>query len=715
MRATMAGVILGTAAYMSPEQARGQEADQRADIWSFGVLLYEMLTGRKLFDAPTVSDSLAAVLRADLDWSALPAGLPSNIRTMLRRCLERDLKRRLRDIWAARIELEQPATEQTAPAAVARKSHASLAWAAASGVLFALAASVAAALFFRQEKPVPPPLRLSVNTPEGSVLTPMAPLVSPDGQKILFAAATGGQERLYLYSLVTGETHAVDGTAGAQANASWSFDSNSFLVARGNSLVRVNLGGGPVQPVPLSAVIGNALGDRGYSSWGPEGVVAPVGGGLQLFQPDGSGMRLLRSSSPEGTISYPTIIRKSRWVMYNIVRTTSATGSPSSVHLITTDGKTDSTLFTADSAAIYAPPGYALYLRGVTMMACPLDPISGKVRGGAVAVVEGVDGGLAIGRTALGYYSVSDNGVLVYQPGNLPEAQLVWLDRAGKQLGTLGSPARYTNPALSPDGKRLAVGIQESTAPTRDIWVFDIDGGGASKLTFDPKDDFNPVWSPDGSRIAFSSDRKGRRDLYVKSASGSGEEELLLESNLNKNLEDWSPDGRTLLYNQQVPGSGNDIWTFSLETRQPQSFVQTQFNEDQARFSPDGKWIAYTSNESGQYEIYVQPFARSGARGKWVISSGGGQGPQWRADGKELFYVSLQSPARIMAVDIEEKDGAIVHATPHALFETRLINPGRNRWTVTPDGKRFLALVPVERKLANTLNVILNWPSLLHK
>ena len=293
-------------------------------------------------------------------------------------------------------------------------------------------------------------------------------------------------------------------------------------------------------------------------------------------------------------------------------------------------------------------------------------------------------------------------------------------DRAGKPVGTVGTPASYTNPALSPDGKRLAVCIQEPGATGRDIWVFEVDGGGSSKLTFDPKDAMNPVWSPDGSRIAFSSERKGRRDIYVKSASGTGEEELLLESNLNKNVEDWSCDGKTLAFNQSVPGSANDIWIFSFDTRQPQAFVQTRYSEDESRFSPDGKWIAYRSTgASGRAEVYVQPVPGSGARGLWVVSTGGGMEPQWRKDGKELYYTVSPGamnvgPATIMAVDISEKDGAFVHGKPHPLFEMRLGQGGRNRWTVTPDGKRFLAIVPLQ-KSATALNVIVNWPSLLRK
>lgn len=304
--------------------------------------------------------------------------------------------------------------------------------------------------------------------------------------------------------------------------------------------------------------------------------------------------------------------------------------------------------------------------------------------------------------------------MLVYQSGSAASgSSLVWFDRSGKQLGTAAGPAVYSNPALSPDGKRLAVGIQGGDL-NRDIWILDLERGASSKLTFDPKDDLNPTWSPDASRIAFSSDRKGERDLYVKNSSGAGDEELLLSSSLPKNVEDWSRDGRFLIYNRTVSGSGVRLWIFSFETRQSQPFFESRFSQDQAKFAPNGKWIAYRSNETGRSEIYVQTFG-PGPRGKWVVSTAGGEEPQWRADGKELFYATPQSPDRIMAVDVTEKNGAFVPGIPHALFEVRLSGNGRTRWVVTPDGKKFLVMQAEEQKPATSLNIILNWPSLLKK
>jgi Tol biopolymer transport system component len=723
MAITAQGSIVGTFQYMSPEQLEGRDADARSDIFAFGATLYEALTGKRAFQGTSHASLIMAIMSAEpAPVSTLQPMAPSSLDRVVRRCLAKDPDERwqtARDLRHELVWIQEGGSQSVTAAAAAgsRKSRAGLAWGVAG--VFALAVLVLGALLIRQEKPVPRPLRLSVSAPEGSVLAAGGrPSISPDGEKLLFAASAGDRVQLYLYNLITGDMQPVAGLEGS-IFAYWSFDSRSFLVPRGNSLARVNLSGGPVQTLPFSLTVGseNVLGNTGYASWGPEGIAIAAGGDLEWFTPEGGGLRLLRAPrSGEAALNYPTLLPGSRWLTYNVIDTFSAISAPASIHLLTLDGKTDRTLFTADSPAAYAAPGYILYVRGNTLMARPLDPARGELRGEAVSVVEGVMAGLA----GPGYFSASTNGVLVYRPGNVAsEAQLTWFDRAGKAIGSLGSLASYTNPALSPDGNRLAVCIQEPGAVGRDIWVFDLAGGTSSKLTFDPKDDLNPVWSPDGSRIAFSSDRKGRRNLYVKSSSGTGEEELLLESELNKSVEDWSRDGRTLAYNLSVPGSSSDIWTFSLDTRRPRPFLQTRFNEDEARFSPDGKWIAYRSSESGHAEVYIQPFTASAMRGKWVVSNGGGMEPQWRADGKELFYAVSPGainvgPATIMAVDIADKDGAIVRGKPHALFEVRLGSGGRNRWAVTPDGKRFLAIVPVQ-KPTTTLNVIANWPSLLRK
>jgi hypothetical protein len=427
------------------------------------------------------------------------------------------------------------------------------------------------------------------------------------------------------------------------------------------------------------------------------------------------------ANSKEGlAYLYPTLIPGGRWLICNALKFGSSTTSTASVHLISMDGKVDRQLLTTERAALYAEPGYLLYLRGDTLTAQAVDPDSGKLRGDPAPVASPIARDLGTAdfvttTAAPGAFSASGNGVLAFRRGTaIAEDRLEWFDRSGKSLGTAGGVADYSNPAFSPDGNRLAVAIRDPATARRDIWILDLGRETVSRFTFDPADDFNPAWSPDGMRIAFSSDRRGTRDLYVKNASGTGEDELLLSSSLSKAVEDWSPDGRWIVYNEAVLGSVNDLVVLSLESRKPQDFLRTRFREDQGQFSPDGKWLAYRSDESGRNEVYIRPFPPSG--GKWQISAGGGGEPQWRGDGKELFYATLEDPARIMAVEFAVKNGAIEAGIPHPLFEVRLPGgPLRNRFVVTRDGKKFLAIVPPEQKAANSFTVIVNWPSLLKK
>jgi Tol biopolymer transport system component len=264
------------------------------------------------------------------------------------------------------------------------------------------------------------------------------------------------------------------------------------------------------------------------------------------------------------------------------------------------------------------------------------------------------------------------------------------------------------SPALSGDGKRLAVAIRDPGSGRRDIWVFDLERDTASRLTFDPADDLNAAWSPDGTRIAFTSDRRGHRDLYVKKADGTGPDDLLLESATPKSIENWSPDGRWIAYNEN---NGNDIWTLAFDKRKPEPFLRTPFREQRPRFSPDGRWVAYNSNETGHAEVYVQPFPPAG--GKWQISTNGGSEPQWRGPGKEIFFLSAD-PVKMMAVDVASKEGRIQAGIPHALFDFRLDQVEiRNHFAVSRNGQKFLAVVPRAPTAGNILTVILNWQSLL--
>jgi hypothetical protein len=669
--------------------------DTRSDILAFGALLFEMLTGRKASEDSS---------------QALPASLaPAALNHFIRRCLAKDPNDRwqtardlvLELIWIRESGAPSGATSDRPQPKLRRR----LAWAGAA--VLSAAAMIYGVLRLHQEKPAPALLRFTVATPEnGSLQLYGRPSVSPDGQSVMFGVIDPASLNpvWYRHSFATGTSSKLPGTDKGIA-VYWSSDGRSILLSRSNIFWRMDLNGGSQQRLPVVGA---------YTSWQPEGVISGGRQGLRWFRPDGSGLRWVKKRDDKNGIgySYPSLIPGGRWLLYN----TSGPGGAStgmSLHLASLDGKVDRPILSGDHAAIYAGPGYLLYLRGDTLTAQAIDPEVGQLRGGSAPIAGPV--GTTAGITdQLGSFSASDNGVLAFRSAAITENRLLWLDRSGKSLGTLGGIAEYSNPTLSPDGNRLAIGIRDPATGKRNIWVLDLQRDTVSRATFDSGDDFTAVWSPDGTRIAFASDRRSERGLYVKNASGTGEEKLLFSSTIPKNVEDWSRDGRWIVFSESRRGGGTSLMLLSLESLKVQDFLHSRFVEDQARLSPDGKWIAYRSNESGRFELFIQ--ALPPARGKWQISSAGGGEPQWRGDGKELFYSTLQDPARIMAVDISGGSGAIQAGIPHPLFDVRLpFGVLRNRLVVTGDGKKFLAIAPPEQKADNSFTVIVNWPSLLKK
>jgi len=706
---TTEGSLVGTFQYMSPEQLEGHEADARSDIFAFGATLYEMLTGRRAFTATSQASLIAGIMSAQpAPASSVQAAVPPPLDRVVRRCLAkspddrwqtaRDLAEELR--WIQEGGAQTPAALPAPPA----KSRPLLLWIAT--IVCALAAVAFGVALLRQEKPAPPrPMWFSVNAPEGAIIADGSrPAISPDGQFILFIAVSGGKAQVYLHSLASGTTRAVAGID--PGTLYWSFDSRSFLVrSGGNRFVKGTVSGEPPQilEVPFVAT---------YCSWGPGGILNASGTEVRWVAADGSAHRTLHSS-PKAVLSYVSWLPGGQSLLYNEATSGPAPNTNSLVHALSIDGKTTRVLGKTGGPAIYAAPGYLLFQRGSVLVAQALDWKRLELTGGPTPVTDHI---APVVSGSLGAFSVSDTGVLAFKTASVQaDTRLTWFDRSGSPLGEVAEPADYSNPALSPDGTRLAVGIRNPATQSRDIWVIDLVRNSSSKLTFDPADDLNPAWSPDGSRIAFTSDRKGVRSLYTKNSMGTGEDELLAEFGIAANVEDWSRDGRWIVFNGGTPAQG--LHVISPETHQSHPFLENRSGTSQARFSPDGHWLAYTSTEAGRQEVFVRPFqpnAPEGSGGRWQISTHGGSEPQWRADGKEMYFLS-QPPYRIMAVDIEQKGGAIVAGIPHELFPVRLANGGRNRYVVAPDGKKFLVLQVPEQKPATTFNVILNWPSLLKK
>ena len=725
MRATMAGVILGTAGYMSPEQARGHEADKRADIWSFGVVLYEMLTGRQIFVGPTVSDTLAAVLMREPDWSLLPPDTPPALHRLLRRCLERERRQRLPDIAVARMELDDAlrgGPAESPVAAASPKADGWLRWWSGAATVVALAALAVAAMHFRETPAPPDPLRFQIPAPEKTQFGTTGLAVSPDGRRIAFiAAGAHGAAMIWVRSLDSLAAQALPGTEGVVYLPFWSPDGRSIGFMAQGKLRKVEASGGPPQ------IICDQPGISLAGSWSREGVIifsTSNGGLFRVPQAGGVPSRITTPNESQGEIGHlrPWFLPDGRHFLY-VTRTRQPENA--AIYLASLDSKERKRLAATQQAGAYAPPaagsrtGHLLFLRQNTLMAQPLDGTRFEPVGEAFPVAEQVGSYLA-----MGLFSVSTNGVLAYRSGDSAGgSQLVWFDRTGKSLGTLGAHNIFNGGlSISPDGKRVAVDQMDQTG-NRDVWVLDVARGVPMRFTFDSAQEVGPVWAPDGRRLLFSSDRAGGiNSIYKKDSSGSGNEELLFKSGIPMLAYDWSPDGRYLLYGALDPKTRSDLWVLPVAAGtagegKPAPYVQTPFSENQGQFSPNGRWIAYTSDESGQPEIYVQSFPAGG--GKYQVSTGaGGTQARWRRDGKEMFYIG--GDGNLMAVNVKT-EGAFEADTPRGLFNPRIFFGATNayfRYDVAKDGQRFLAIsvdTGAEGSGPAPITVVVNWQAALKR
>jgi Tol biopolymer transport system component len=695
------GAILGTPAYMSPEQARGQAIDKRTDIWAFGCVLYEMLTGRHVFAGNDVSEVLASVLAREPDFALLPTDTPSSIRRLLRRCLQKEPKERLHDISDARIEI-QDADAKVDPdvtIVLSRRGRERLAWIVA--VLLAMVSVVAVAVAIASALRPPPAareVRLEITTPPTTDQVSLA--LSPDGQSLVFVADSEGQPRLWLRSLEAISSRRLAGTDGA-AYPFWSPDSRSIGFFAQGKLKRLDIAGGAAQ------TLANADIGRG-GSWNRDGVIlfAPSTFGPIFRVSDRGGepvaVTRLGILKPVGH-RFPQFLPDGRHFLFSTV------GSPKGrgVYVASLDGSVMRRLLDAETAAVVAS-GHVLFVRQGTLFAQSFDPVRLELAGSPFSVVEDT----AFDRSAnIAALSSSAAGSLAYRAGTAgDQRQFLWFDRSGKQVGKLGDPdtAAPANPQLSPDGRRVALNRTMNGQPG--IWLLDTGRGVLSRFTFDAPDAL-PVWSPDGRRLVFGS-RRDTFDLYEKPASGGGTEELVLTAPGISAPTDWSTDGRFLLYRSDAPNTGSDIWALPMGgNRKPFPVIQTDFDERDGQFSPDGRWIAYESNESGRFEIYVQPFPGPGS--KWQMSTNGGAQVRWRRDGRELFYIGLDS--RLMTVPLQVASGSqtLEPGTPVSLFATRIFGGAlqgafKQQYVVSPDGQRFL-INSLTAATTSPITLILNW------
>jgi Tol biopolymer transport system component len=704
---TEEGRILGTPAYMSPEQARGKVVDKRTDIWSFGCLLYELLTGQPIFRGETLSDTLAAVLGQEPDWRALPAETPAKVCDLLRRCLQKDARQRLHDIADARIEIEETLTAPRTALPIVSTTGRAPGWLQRIpwGFAFVIGAVLMTTVvwFFRRTPPTvqQPVARFVITLPAGQQLAGLdqgpAVALSADGAYLAYVAEQGGSRRLYLRSLNGLEAKPIPGTDGA-VNPFFSPDSQWLGFIAGGELKKVSINGGAALTLEVAAIPeGPSWNGRGMIAFAPAGTSA-----LQQVSDSGGAPQPL-THLEEGEIAHrwPEFLPDGKEVLF-AVGTSISNWTNARVVVQSVGTARRRNLIQGGTQPRYAPSGHLVYAQGGKLMAVPFDSQRLEVTGPAVPVVDGVLQSTYYGDAQ---YSVSATGSLVYVPAALQAAQrtLVWVNRNGTEQ-PVAAPARfYRNPALSPDGLRVAVEFDLEPQ----LWLYDLSRETLTPFTFGGNGNSTAVWTPDGKRIAFLSYKEVKPNLFWQRADGSGGLERLTTSEYSQIPKSWSPDGQLLAFTQADPSSGLDIWVLRMGDRKAQPFIQTQGSQSVPQFSPDGHWLAYVSDESGRPEIYVQPYPGPG--GKWQISTEGGKEPVWNRNGRELFY---RSGNKMMAVEIATHP-SFVAGKPRMLFEgpylaTPLTSP---YYDVAPDGQRFLMLKPTGQAQAapTQINVVLNW------
>jgi serine/threonine protein kinase len=718
MAATMQGVILGTAAYMSPEQAKGKAVDKRTDIWAFGAVLYELLTGKQAFHGETTAEILAAVLKEEPDWNALPPATPQKLRDLLRRCLKKDKTVRLRDAGDARIEIHEiltaaPAAADSAPP----PPHAAFPWIAATAVLL-IALAALSFIHFREAPALQPSTRFQVPPPEQSVISMFR--LSPDGRSIVVSALSEGRNRLWIRPLDSLQWQLLQGTDDA-SYPFWSPDGANIGFFAQGKLKKIAVTGGPPQ------TLCDAPGGRG-GAWSSTGVIlfAPnLTGGLYKVSTAGGvpePATKFTASDLSDSQRYPEFLPDGRDYLYLEDRTGNV---GIGIYAGSLDGAPPTRLLSDLSSAVYVSPtppvtdGYLLFRREGSLMAQPFDAGRVRLTGEVFPVAEQV--GIEV-NTGLGAFSASNNGELAFRTGGTAgNREFTWMDRAGKRLATVTKPGIFRSGSLSPDEKRLAFPILNESGDLADLWLQELERGVISRFTFEEGISYSPVWSRDGSRIVFSHrDAGGHYAIYQRAATGAGKGDLILRTAANTSTWDWSPDGKYILYSDYQDKTTYDLWLLPLDgDHKPISYLQTPFSEIRGQFSPDGRWMAYASDESGRFEVYVQTVPASGP--KWQISNAGGDFPRWRRDGKELYFIAADQ--QLMAVPVKTgsgSSGAFEAGAPQPLFRIEPVGASptaSSLYVPTANGERFLVNVQAggEGTQAPPITMVLNWTAGMKK
>ena len=699
--ATIEGVILGTAAYMSPEQARGHAVDKRADIWAFGVVLWEMLTGTRLFAGDTVSDILAAVLRAEPDFEHLPQETPASLRRVLRRCLQKKPKNRLHDMADARIEFaddtdEPPGIVEVQSAPRSNRALAFLPWAIA-----ALSLVIAAGVMISSRKDeartpivaqLPPP-------PATEFLVRSGLALSPDGSLVVFGARNAaGDEQLWIQSLEDGSVRPLPGTDQAW-HPFWSPDNRSIGFFSEGKLKKINLDGGVVE------ILADAPGRPG-GTWNRDGVivatkrntifrVAATGGPVQeIASGDATGLEYL----------FPSFLPDGRHFLY-LARNYTSTSDKLELRVGSLDGAPHKVVLNCNSNAEYAPSGDLVWWQDGNLRAQPFELKRLELTGESRLVRADVEFDPRVGH---GLFSVAANGTLVYRSGSIVNGdELALVDRDGRELGTIGEPGNFYHPRFSPDGSMVA--IDKSDESNRgDIWIFDVARGAGTRLTSAPEDESVPVWSPDGRQLAFYSVRESALGaVHLRSLRG-GNDERVLYSDPSALASPWSwSRGNLIVVEIEDPeGTNRDLGFLSPEEGSFTAIATTRFQEQQGTISPDGRFITYVSGETGRGEVYVETFPDPFDR--WRVSAEGGEGPVWRQDGRELFFVSARSEVVAVPIDFAGDGSSLELGTPEVLFSADFKEGAVRQAYDTIDGQVFVINRSVGDQDAAPMTLVVN-------
>ena len=716
---TQEGMVVGTFQYMSPEQIEGKEADARSDIFALGAVLYEMATGKRAFEGKSTTSVIAAILERDpAPISAVRPMFPRSLDRVVKTCLEKDPDERWQSVRDLRTNLKWIAEGDGAVTSSGVKHNP---WRERAAWMLALALLCSLAFFApgRNRGPsVSEPVRFSVNPPEHAVfsgppnVTVAVPqfALSPDGRAMAFVTHSSGTDpMIWLRSIDQVAARPLAETEHAQLPF-WSPDSRWLGFFAEGKLKKIPVAGGPAQ---VLTDVADAFG----GSWGAEGSIVFAKLSSAIF----------RVSSGGGTVTavtkVDTIVKAHRWPQFLpdgrhfLFHVQGGEPEHRGIYVGSLDGATQKFLIRTESSAIYAWPGYVLYVDGDTLLGQAFDSTRLEVSGEPFTVAEhvGRSTGFNIGASASG------TGMLAYAAAVLHRGRLTWFDRAGNSLNSVGAEGDYSDFRLSPNGETLAASLVDPKAWNPDIWLIDLMRGGPSRFTVGSALNAAPVWSPDGARIVFRTNREGQTELYAKSAAGGGNEEAVLTNETqhaagidspNLVCSDWSPDGRYVIGSAPQQATGDDLWLIPLGgDRKPFKFLGPPSDQIHANFSPDGRYVAYSSNESGRFQVYVQTFPLSDR--KWQVSTDGGYEPRWRTEGREIYYLS--EDRKLMAVAIGAGPSFDV---PRMLFQTRVpegITSRRTHYVPSRDGQRFLVNTQNLDEALSPITVVLNWQADLKK